>query len=183
MSTVFFIMPGRSRDESNSAAALGAPAAAGVAALAFLALGTRVGWKRALEAANKPRKGHSTSVQPARVVVDPSTGMTAGQLASKAFLYGTALATGTAAVITTGLVFAWDVHSVSAYQRCCRPQRRGSRAFFSQAQEFADNFAVRFEMSKERLANTKEWASGALWRPLACFTRVFLTGQGCARGD
>lgn len=107
-------MPRNSTEQSSSAAAVGAPAAAGVAALAFLALGTRVGWKRALAVASKPSKGHGTSVQPARVVVDESSGMTAGQLASKAFLYGTALATGTAAVITTGLVFAWDVHSVRA---------------------------------------------------------------------
>jgi len=150
-------MPRASEDTSNSAAALGAPAAAGVAALAFLALGTRVGWKRALQVANKPSKGQSASAQPARIVVDPATGMTAGQLASRAFLYGTALATGTAAVITTGLVFAWDVHSVS-WPACLflLPQHSHNKRAL-QAQEFADNFAVRFKMSKERLASIREW--------------------------
>ena len=132
-----------------------APLATAVAAGACLAWGTKLGYQRALtvaiSASKEGAKGlkgapPSGSSLPANTVVDGS-GTTAGLLAMRAFLYGSAIAWGTSAAAVTAAVWLWDVHNVSQntladWPLNCWLSRPSLPA--AQPQEFADGVALHF---------------------------------------
>lgn len=97
-----------------------APVAAAGAAGVCLVLGARMGMRRAMTVTAAAPTGKGKPIMPVTLeeagiagstVVDAS-GMTASQLAGRAFLYGSAWAFGGSAAVVLAAAYAWDVHSV-----------------------------------------------------------------------